>query len=92
MHCLTEDPSVILKAEAQGADSPSRAPGQESNRGPNLPQAVLFTTYLRHTPAARPHPKVTPHPVSYATPQSYVTPLVYIYELTTYVQYQQLRS
>jgi len=41
---LTEDPSVILKAEAQGADSPSMAPGQESNRGPNLRQVVSFTT------------------------------------------------
>jgi hypothetical protein len=44
VHCLTEDPSVILKAEAQGADSPSRAPGQESNRGTTLRQAVSFTT------------------------------------------------
>ncbi len=44
VHYLTEDPSVILKAEAEGADSPSRAPSQESNRGPNLRRVVSFTT------------------------------------------------
>jgi hypothetical protein len=91
LHCRIPPLSSKLKLRVQ---SPSRARGQESNRGPTLRQAVSFTT-LYTTPQQLGLTLVHHIPVIYATPQSdaihpdcYVTHLVYI----SYIQCQQLRS